>query len=59
MSDFASRFGSVAVVAGASEGLGAAFATALASRGLNLVLLARRKEPLRAFARDLEARFMI
>jgi short-subunit dehydrogenase len=29
-------------VAGASEGLGAAFAAALAARGLNLVLLARR-----------------
>ena len=59
MSDFASRFGPVAIVAGASEGLGAAFSTELAARGLNLVLLARREEPLKALARDLEARFGI
>ena len=39
---FLSKYGPWAVVAGASEGLGAAFATALAARGLNLLLLARR-----------------
>ncbi len=41
---FASRYGPWAIVAGASEGLGAAFAQALAARGMNLVLLARRVE---------------
>ncbi|HEY5145518.1 MAG TPA: SDR family NAD(P)-dependent oxidoreductase [Polyangiaceae bacterium] len=41
---FACRYGAWALIAGASEGLGAAFADALASRGLNLVLLARRAE---------------
>jgi short-subunit dehydrogenase len=41
---FASRYGPWAVVAGGSEGLGAAFAEALAARGINLVLLARRAE---------------
>jgi uncharacterized protein len=41
---FVSRYGRWAVVAGASEGLGAAFAEALGARGMNLVLLARRAE---------------
>jgi short-subunit dehydrogenase len=44
MSDeFAKRYGPWALVAGASDGVGAAFADALASRGLNVVLLARRQ----------------
>jgi len=44
--DFRSRYGPWAVVAGASAGLGAEYATQLAVRGLNLVLIARRKEML-------------
>jgi hypothetical protein len=48
------RYGPVAVVAGASEGLGAAFAWALAQRGLDLVLVARRGELLLALAADLK-----
>lgn len=50
---FAARYGPWALIAGASEGLGAAFAEACAARGLNLVLLARRPEPLAALAQRL------
>ena len=52
---FLERYGKVGVVAGASEGLGAAFARALAGRGLDLVLLARRANALEALALDLHA----
>ena len=40
-SDFAQRYGRWAVIAGASEGVGASLADQLAERGLNLVLIAR------------------
>ena len=53
---FVERYGRWAVVAGASEGLGAAFAGALAARGMGLVLLARRAEVLETVAADLRAR---
>lgn len=41
--DFAGRYGPWALVAGASDGVGAAFVDALAERGLNVVLVARRQ----------------
>ena len=61
MSDeaFVGRYGSWAVVAGASEGLGAAWAEALAARGLNLVLFARRPEVLDAAAAAIRARHRV
>jgi uncharacterized protein len=40
--DFSQRYGPWALIAGASDGVGAAFADALAARGLNVALLARR-----------------
>ena len=54
---FAERYGSWALVAGASEGLGAAYACALAERGVNLVLVARRKALLDEIGEDLRACF--
>ena len=41
--DFSAKYGPWALIAGASDGVGAAFADALAARGLNVVLLARRQ----------------
>jgi short-subunit dehydrogenase len=59
MRNLKERYGSTAIVAGASEGIGAAFSSALASEGLNLVLIARRMEPLLKLAGDLESRYKI
>jgi short-subunit dehydrogenase len=49
---FASRYGSWALVAGASEGMGEQYARQLAARGLNLVLVARRSAELQTLAKD-------
>jgi short-subunit dehydrogenase len=48
--EFQKKYGPWAVVAGASEGLGAQFAEHLARRGLDLVLIARRAELLQTLA---------
>jgi len=50
---FVETYGRWALVAGASEGLGEAFAESLARRGCNLVLLARRPQVLDAVAQRL------
>ena len=57
--DFVRRYGPWAVVTGASEGIGAAFAAELASRGLNLVLVARREDRLAALSQELASKYRI
>jgi len=48
-----------ALITGASAGLGAEFARQLASKGKDLVLVARRMEPMEALARDLADEFNV
>ena len=50
---FKKKYGNLALVAGASEGIGAAFSTFLAEAGMDLILIARKKEPLELFASEL------
>ena len=53
--NFAERYGPWAVIAGASEGTGRAFALKLAKEGLNCVLVARREGRLAALAAEIRA----
>lgn len=56
---FRQTYGPWALIAGASEGTGAAFAKKLAARGLNCILAARREAPLAALADELRAEHAI
>ena len=53
------RYGKTALVAGASEGIGAAYATALAAEGMDLILVARRIIPLQELAGQLQKEYQI
>ena len=55
--DFAEKYGPWAVVAGASQGTGRAYARQLAQKGLSLVLIARQLEPLDLLAQELRATY--
>lgn len=52
-SDLKTRFGPVALITGSSDGIGRAFAEALAIQGFDLVLVARREALLQDLAHDL------
>lgn len=57
--DFKQKYGNTALVAGASEGIGAAFSERLAAEGLDLVLVARRLPPLQQLAHYLENKYRV
>ena len=54
--DFRGKYGPWALVAGASDGVGAAFAETIARRGVNVVLLARRQDVLQKVAEGIQTR---
>ena len=56
---FKEKYGQYALIAGGSDGLGFAFAEAIARRGLNLVLIARREDRLKAAAARLKETYQI
>jgi short-subunit dehydrogenase len=53
------KYGNTALVAGASEGIGAAFATRLAAEGMDLVIIARRLPPLHQLADLLKNKYKV
>jgi len=55
MNKFADRYGPYAVIAGASEGIGACFARALAEKGLDLVLISRSEAKLAPLAEEIRS----
>ena len=56
---FREKYGPYALVAGGSDGLGRAFAQALAKRKLNLILIARGKERLETAAGHLREQYSV
>lgn len=53
------KFGSTALITGASSGIGKAYAEALAAEGVNLIIVARRESVLNEIAEDLRSRYSI
>jgi 17beta-estradiol 17-dehydrogenase / very-long-chain 3-oxoacyl-CoA reductase len=51
--------GSWAIVTGASDGIGSAYARALAARGLNVVIMARTQAKLEALAKEITAEYKV
>jgi short-subunit dehydrogenase len=59
MTDFSKRYGQWALVAGAAEGIGAAFCEELATRGMNLIMVDVKGAEMELLATDLEGNYSI
>jgi hypothetical protein len=59
VSEFVRRYGSWALVTGASSGIGEEFARQLAAEGMNVVLAARRKALLDRVGEEISSRFAV
>lgn len=53
------KYGSWAVVTGCTDGIGKAYAEALAKKGLNIVLISRSQDKLNEMAKDLTEKFSV
>jgi len=57
--NFNQKYGQVALVAGASEGIGAEFSRQLASKGIDLILIARKIEALETLAQLIREQYKV
>ncbi len=59
MNDFKKKYGPWALITGASSGIGEEYAKQLAAKGLNIALVARRKDRMDEIATEIEKKFNI
>lgn len=57
--NYKEKYGEYALITGGSSGIGKAIAKELASKGLNLILVARREEELQQAAKEIKAEHLI
>jgi len=54
-----SKYGDLALIAGGSEGIGAAYSNYLASEGLDLILVARNLKKLETLSKEIKAQYQV
>jgi len=57
--DFPERFGQWALVTGCTQGIGRAYVTALAKKGMNIILASRNADSLTDLAKEVEEKFNV